>query len=175
MSSNKVSSTSLEEGVFSTQYHNSNTDNPYQFCNTCCERETHITGVQKLWRAVIAQAFIDALSNSNKALLKREKARAIKWLLGKSEDFYTTCSLADMDADYVQHKAEILFSNWLQEFERQEAIKKSHKSLTQPSNLETKILPLPVNTCFEDESCNFVDDFFMPFSWQSFPVVHLSF
>lgn len=68
-----------------------------------------LLGVNKLWRSVIAQAFIDGLSNSRKAQLKREKQRAISWLLGRSEEFFTVCSLADTDPELVYQRAKKLF------------------------------------------------------------------
>lgn len=62
-------------------------------------------GERALWRAVIAQAVLDATSGSNKSADKAEKARAIAWLAGSSPDFQTVCALADQDPHYVISKS----------------------------------------------------------------------
>lgn len=58
-----------------------------------------------LWKAVITQALMDAGSNSKKPEFKKEKARAISWPSGDSDDFYQVCVMADMDPEYVKSKA----------------------------------------------------------------------
>lgn len=62
-------------------------------------------GHRALWRAVITQALMDAGSNSNKVEYRKEKARAIAWLNGDTEDFLEVCSMAGLDPDYVKRKA----------------------------------------------------------------------
>ena len=62
-------------------------------------------GYRALWRGVITQALMDAGSNSNKLELKKEKARAISWLNGDSDDFKEVCTLAGLDETYVKRKA----------------------------------------------------------------------
>lgn len=46
-----------------------------------------------IWRAVITQALMDASSNAKKLDAKREKARALAWLNGNSDDFGGMCVL----------------------------------------------------------------------------------
>lgn len=58
-----------------------------------------------LWAAVITQALMDAGSESRKPEARHEKAKAIRWLLGNSEDFITVCQNADLDPQYVRGKA----------------------------------------------------------------------
>jgi len=58
-----------------------------------------------LWRAVIAQALIDALNNSKKLSNRIERARAIAWFSPKNKDFLVVCSNADLDPNYVLEKA----------------------------------------------------------------------
>jgi hypothetical protein len=56
----------------------------------------------RLWRQVIIQAFIDASIKSTK---KREyrilKTLALSWLTSRSEEFYHTCNLAEVDPEYI--------------------------------------------------------------------------
>lgn len=60
-----------------------------------------------LWAAVITQALMDAGSESRKPEARHEKAKAIRWLLGNSEDFVTVCQNADLDPQYVREKAKM--------------------------------------------------------------------
>lgn len=69
------------------------------------QEEDEPCGYRALWRAVITQALMDAGSNSNKMEMKKEKARAISWLNGDSEDFLEVCAMASLDAGYVKKKA----------------------------------------------------------------------
>jgi hypothetical protein len=62
-------------------------------------------GYRALWSAVITQALMDAGSNSNKLEFKKEKARAISWLNGNSEDFIEVCEMAGLDSNYVRYEA----------------------------------------------------------------------
>lgn len=62
--------------------------------------------MQALWRSVITQALIDAASNSKKRIDKLNRARAIEWLKGDSEDFIEVCTLANMNAAYVRQRAQ---------------------------------------------------------------------
>lgn len=64
-----------------------------------------IKAERALWSAVITQALMDAGSASKKPEAQHEKAKAIRWLLGNSEDFITVCQNADLDPHYVREKA----------------------------------------------------------------------
>ncbi|MGB1540003.1 MAG: hypothetical protein ACPG80_03500 [Rickettsiales bacterium] len=64
-----------------------------------------VKGEMALWKAVITQALMDAGSESKKPEAQHEKARAIRWLLGYSEDFITVCLNAGLDPDYVYQNA----------------------------------------------------------------------
>jgi hypothetical protein len=71
----------------------------------------HLCGYRALWRAVITQALMDAGSNSNKIEFKKEKARAISWLNGDSEDFIEVCEMAGLEPCYVKKKAKEAIKN----------------------------------------------------------------
>ena len=58
-----------------------------------------------LWTAVITQALMDAGSESSKPEAQHEKAKAIRWLLGNSEDFITVCQNAGLDPQSIRQKA----------------------------------------------------------------------
>lgn len=62
-------------------------------------------GEQALWRAVITQALMDAGNDSSKSEMRYEKAQAIAWLGSNHPDFYTVCTLADLEPSYVRQKA----------------------------------------------------------------------
>lgn len=62
-------------------------------------------GETALWTAVITQALMDAGSASAKPEAQHEKAKAIRWLLGNSEDFITVCQNAGKDPAYIREKA----------------------------------------------------------------------
>lgn len=64
-----------------------------------------VRGETALWKAVITQALMDAGSQSNKNEAQHDKAKAIRWLLGNSEDFVTVCLNADLDPQSVRKKA----------------------------------------------------------------------
>ncbi len=64
-----------------------------------------VKGEISLWRAVITQALMDAGSSSQTSEMKFERAKAISWLSGVSPDFYTVCSLADLEPDYIKEKS----------------------------------------------------------------------
>ena len=64
-----------------------------------------------MWRGVITQALMDAGSNSAKIEMKKEKARAISWLSGLSDDFEEVCDLAGLSPDYVKKKAKEAIAN----------------------------------------------------------------
>lgn len=65
----------------------------------------HVKAEKALWAAVITQALMDAGSESRKPEARHEKAKAIRWLLGNSEDFITVCQNAELDPQYVRSKA----------------------------------------------------------------------
>lgn len=64
-----------------------------------------VKGEMALWSAVITQALMDAGSESRKPEAQHEKAKAIRWLLGNSEDFITVCLNAGLDPHYIRSKA----------------------------------------------------------------------
>lgn len=64
-----------------------------------------VKGEMALWTAVITQALMDAGSGSRKPEAQHEKAKAIRWLLGNSEDFVAVCQNAGLDPQYVREKA----------------------------------------------------------------------
>ena len=57
-----------------------------------------------LWKSVISQAFIDAVSNCKKTENLVAKSKAISWLSKKNQDFRDTCILANYDPMYVYNK-----------------------------------------------------------------------
>lgn len=67
----------------------------------------------ELWRAVVKQALDDALGvakvNSTLEVTRqeglRDQRRAQTWLLSRSRDFKTVCSLAGLDPDAVYERA----------------------------------------------------------------------
>lgn len=63
---------------------------------------------QGLWRAVIIQAFQDAMSNNNKHEFKLLKSSAKSWLKGKSKEFRIVCSHANMEPSEVTARARFL-------------------------------------------------------------------
>ena len=64
-----------------------------------------------LWKSVISQAMIDAISNGKKTESLVEKRKAISWLSGLTQDFMDTCELAGYDPIYVQNKIHPILSN----------------------------------------------------------------
>lgn len=58
-----------------------------------------------LWRAVITQALMDAGSTSGKAQMRYDRAQAIAWLSGTTDDFHEVCTRAHLHPDYVRKKA----------------------------------------------------------------------
>lgn len=54
-----------------------------------------------LWTAVITQALMDAGCESKKPEAQHDKAKAIRWLTGFSDDFITVCLNAGLDPEYV--------------------------------------------------------------------------
>jgi len=62
-------------------------------------------GESVLWKAVILQAMMDALSQSRNTEQQYHKQAAIQWLTGGSKDFYLVCSLADRDPSDVRRNA----------------------------------------------------------------------
>lgn len=64
-----------------------------------------VKGEMALWTAVITQALMDAGSESRKPEARHEKAKAIRWLLGNSEDFNIVCQNAGLDPQDIRHKA----------------------------------------------------------------------
>lgn len=80
-------------------------------------------GEEALWSAVITQALMDAGSKSRKPEAVQEKAKAIRWLLGDSEDFHTVCQNAGLDPAYVREKAKAAIARgcvWRKGLEKKE-------------------------------------------------------
>lgn len=65
-----------------------------------------ITPYEHLWRAVLSQALIDALSISPSVENRLEKLKAINWIKsgikGKNRDFDEVCDMADLSINYVK-------------------------------------------------------------------------
>jgi len=61
---------------------------------------------QRLWRRVVAQAFLDAESQGRTPRNLVDKQRARRWLLEPSDDFVTVCMLAGFDPQYVRQHAQ---------------------------------------------------------------------
>lgn len=59
-----------------------------------------------LWRAVITQALMDAVTNSRKSDARRIRTDALSWLLSQSDDFAAVCDNAGLDPDYVRSRAQ---------------------------------------------------------------------
>ena len=59
-----------------------------------------------LWRAVIAQAFIDAKSKNKDRKYKYYRNKAVKWLDINNEDFLEVCVLAGLEPQFVLSKFE---------------------------------------------------------------------
>jgi hypothetical protein len=65
------------------------------------ESKDTLSGERGLWRAVIAQAVLDATNHTNDKKLKLERVRALSWLSGLSPDFEIVCAMAGLDTQYV--------------------------------------------------------------------------
>ena len=63
---------------------------------------------QGLWKAVILQAFQDAMSANAKHEFKTLKRSATFWLRGTTSDFYLVCSHAGMEPSKVINRARYL-------------------------------------------------------------------
>lgn len=68
-------------------------------------------GEEALWKAVIAQAMLDALTNNRKPEFIQYKHEAMHWLTGGSKDFFEVCERAGLDPDYVRIRAKKAFAN----------------------------------------------------------------
>lgn len=68
-------------------------------------------GEEALWKAVIAQAMVDALSSNRKQEFIQYKNEAIRWLTTNSKDFLDVCERAGLDANYVRIRAKRAFAN----------------------------------------------------------------
>lgn len=62
-------------------------------------------GEGALWKAVIMQAIVDAVSNNKDRKYKSIRLKAIAWLTSEDEDFERVCRWADLDPVYVRRKA----------------------------------------------------------------------
>ena len=70
------------------------------------ERRRHSQPELALWRAVLAQALVDAYkpSRAKREGMDRQADRedAKKWLEGGGAEFQRVCTLADVDVEYMQ-------------------------------------------------------------------------
>jgi hypothetical protein len=101
----------------------------------------HMCGYRALWRAVITQALMDAGSNSNKLEFRKEKARAIAWLNGDSDDFIEVCEMAGLEPSYVKKRAKEAMKNgckWRQEINPILQQKKIVEHRLERKNLESE-------------------------------------
>ncbi|MCH2546844.1 MAG: hypothetical protein MK052_04445 [Alphaproteobacteria bacterium] len=118
-----------------------------------------VKGETALWTAVITQALMDAGSESRKPEAQHEKAKAIRWLLGNSEDFITVCQNAGRDPQVIRHKAMAAIERgcvWRQGMAEKRAASKALPSKlerkyyipttpkNQPSRPHTNFTPLPL-------------------------------
>jgi hypothetical protein len=90
-----------------------------------------------LWKAVLALAFSDALSNHESRISAVLKSKAHRWLMSDSWDFYMVCAFAGYDGDYVRdhykrllREKEVQFSNKQLKFIRNYWINTSKKNKT---------------------------------------------
>lgn len=92
------------------------------------------SGEMALWKAVITQALMDAGSESKKPEAQHEKAKAIRWLLGFSDDFVTVCLNAGKNPERVRDDAKAAIARgcvW-----RQGMAEKRQKKSTIPMELK---------------------------------------
>lgn len=62
-------------------------------------------GDEALWRAVILQAMLDAVTRSRKPEAEHTRGQARKWLASRSRDFALVCDLGGMEPSYVRRMA----------------------------------------------------------------------
>lgn len=74
--------------------------------------DTPVRGEVAMWRAVITQALMDALSGSNKTEMQYERSQAVVWLEGRGKDFHTVCHFAQLDPAYVRERAKWAIQRW---------------------------------------------------------------
>ena len=58
----------------------------------------------KMWRSVIGQSVIDAVSKSRKSRSTLHRRRGAQWICEGGEDFDTVCHMGGMDPAYVREK-----------------------------------------------------------------------
>ena len=80
--------------------------NENEILNICYEHEEdqENQSMLNLWRAVISQAIIDAVSNSRKKKNILYKKRAITWIDAADNNFRDVCDLANLDYDEVRKR-----------------------------------------------------------------------
>ena len=66
-----------------------------------------IGGYHRLWKKVILQNYIDAVTQSRGRREIRYKMRAIKWFQNSDGDFEVVCSLAGLNSDYVRENIQM--------------------------------------------------------------------
>ena len=64
--------------------------------------DSELDGYIKLWRAVFAQAIMDAKSRRTKRGYDFIRHSAISWLLENQRDFKTVCEFAGIEPDYLR-------------------------------------------------------------------------
>lgn len=73
-----------------------------------------VRGEQALWRAVILQALVDAVSQSAKDDTMRLRQEARRWLLLKGDDFDQVCHLAGYAPDYIRRQVRLALARGCQ-------------------------------------------------------------
>jgi hypothetical protein len=114
-------------------------------CPFDCEQYNPVKSEMAMWTAVITQALMDAGSESAKPEAQHEKAKAIRWLLGNSEDFVTVCQNAGLDPQSIRKKAMLAIERgcvWRSGMA--EKRRKTHSQPTRPSSLQKKFHLLPM-------------------------------
>lgn len=93
---------------------------------------------------------MDAGSESKKPEAKHEKAKALRWLLGNSDDFITVCLNAGYCPEYVRAKAKKAIERgcvWRQGMEEQRTLRR--ETIEQKAaifTLHTTPTPIPTNS-----------------------------
>lgn len=108
-----------------------------------------VKGEMALWSAVITQALMDAGSESKKREAQKEKAKAIRWLLGNSADFQIVCLNAGLNPVYVRQKAlEAIARNCVWRRNNTEPLPKNHFPSQFPP-LSTKQYYIPKRPAYQ--------------------------
>ena len=74
------------------------------YCPDVAELEHDTDPRTALWRAVFAQAIMDAKSKSNKQEYEYIRHTALHWLLEEKSDFSMVCELAGFDPEHMRQR-----------------------------------------------------------------------